>query len=81
MPPTIPPNKMGKYIEEGRTKYTYGPTAAPDDVMMANIQKGKFGTDRYPVQEIDHAQFKKIRSGREREQEESKQKKQHKNRK
>ena len=63
IPESIPPNELIDKIKQGRIKYTYTSDIMNEPALMRYFAEGRLTTEKYPIQRVDRATYRKIRNG------------------
>ena len=50
-------------MEDGKVKFTFDNELINDHDIMEYVKEGKLTTDRYPIESVDNAVFRKLRNG------------------
>ena len=63
IPKTVNPADLISIIKQGRVKYTYIADFMSESALLRYFAEGKLTTQKYPIQKVDRATYKKIRNG------------------
>ena len=63
IPANVNPTDLISVIKQGKVKYTYMADFMSESALLRYFAEGKLTTQKYPIQRVNRAAFKKIRNG------------------